>query len=66
MRILLNGLPREVPEGLTVAALLRLEQEPADHVLVEVDGVYLPTAEHAARTLREGQRVELILPAFGG
>ena len=66
MRLIINGLERQVRPGLTVAELLAAEQEPADHVLVEVNGAYVPAAEYLRLTLREGDRVELILPAFGG
>lgn len=66
MRIVLNGLELQLPPGVTVARLLELEREPADHVLVEVNGVYLPGERHAEHRLRDGDRVEVILPAFGG
>jgi thiamine biosynthesis protein ThiS len=66
MRVVINGMEREIPRGTTVAQLLEQEEEPPDHVLVEVNGVYLPAQDHARRTLEEGDRVEIILPAFGG
>ena len=61
MTIILNGEPTQVADGLTVA-----EGEPARHVLVEVDGEFVPPGQFEQRVLREGQRVEIILPAFGG
>lgn len=64
--VVINGLPREIPVGSTVAELLEHEREPARHVLVEVNGVYLPARDYAARVLQAGDRVEIILPAFGG
>jgi len=66
MTLVINGLPREVPDGLTVGGLLEREREPARHVLVEVNGVYLPSVEYGRRVLIEGDRLEIILPAFGG
>jgi len=65
MKLVVNGLEREVPDGSTVASLLKLEREPVKHVLVEINGVYLPAGQYD-RTLQEGDRVEIILPAFGG
>lgn len=66
MQIVLNGEEASVEEGLNIAQLLEQEEEASDHVLVEVDGVYVPPAEYATRKLAPGQRVEIILPAFGG
>jgi sulfur carrier protein len=66
MHLLVNGEVREVREGLTIAALLEEEGEPAGHVLVEVNGEYFPLPRHASKILEEGDRVEIILPAFGG
>ncbi|MDI7266416.1 MAG: sulfur carrier protein ThiS [Myxococcota bacterium] len=66
MRLIVNGFEREVRDGATVADLLDESGEPPRHVIVEVNGIYLPCAEHAARLLGDGDRVEIILPAFGG
>ena len=66
MHLVVNGLRREVPEGTTLEGLLLLEKEPVRHVVVEVNGEYLPKREYPARILREGDRIEIILPAFGG
>ena len=66
MRVTLNGLPRELADGCSVAELLELEGEPADHVVVEVNGLFVPLGEHATRRLAAGDRIEVILPAFGG
>jgi sulfur carrier protein len=66
MQVIVNGLPRRVPDGITVAQLLELEQEPVRHVLVEVNRVYLPSRQYRERVLRDGDEVEIIHPAFGG
>ena len=66
MQIIINGLERQVRQGLTVAELLTAEQEPRDHVLVEVNGAYVPAGEYEGLVLQAGDRVELILPAYGG
>ena len=66
MKVTINGLPRELPDQLSVAALLELEGEPPGHVVVEVNGHFVPAAEHAALHLADGDRIEVILPAFGG
>jgi sulfur carrier protein len=66
VRILLNGEPREVAEGSTLDLVLEQAEEPAEHALVEVNGRYVPGRLLAGRVLVEGDRVEVILPAFGG
>lgn len=66
MRVQVNGEPRELEEGLTVAGLLALDREPSVHVLVEVNGALVPSGRHGVHRLAEGDRVEIILPAFGG
>ena len=65
MRIVLNGEERRVEDGLTVARLLDDADPAYRHGLVEVNGELLPT-ERYDRLLVEGDRVEVILPAFGG
>jgi len=66
VKLVLNGAPATAPEGLTVAALLEREGEPAGHVLVEINRMFVPPGQHATRVLRDGDEVEIILPAFGG
>lgn len=66
MRLWVNGELRELEGALTVAALLEREHEPRVHVLVEVNGVLVPASRHLEHQLVEGDRVEIILPAFGG
>jgi len=66
MVIVVNGEWREVRDGLTVLALLDEERTPAPHVLVEVNGVYVPLRRGEDRKIVDGDCVEIILPAVGG
>jgi thiamine biosynthesis protein ThiS len=66
MRVILDGMEHEVPEGMTVLRLLEQEGEPLNHVLVELNGRHLPPHEYPLTTLQENDRVEVILPAAGG
>ena len=66
MRLWVNGQDRDLADGLTVSELLDLDGEPVSHVIVEINGVFLPRSRYAVQGLREGDRVEIILPAFGG
>ena len=61
-----NGQPRWIAPGCTIERLLEEEGEPADHVIVEVNGRFVPSGDHKTRVLLEGDNVELVLPAFGG
>lgn len=66
MRLTVNGETKDVPDQLTIAALLDREGELINHVLVEVNGEYCPARACAGRTLADGDVVEIIRPAVGG
>ena len=67
MNILVNGTRREVPEGITIAALLReLEIDRQRHVAVEVNLELVPRARHAEHSLREADRLEVVTLVGGG
>ena len=66
MKIEVDGFPREVPDGATVGELLRELDEPTSHVIVEINGSFLPAERYEQTSLEEGDRVEVIYPAFGG
>lgn len=66
MRITINGQERSVPDASTIAEIIEAEGEPRNHVIVEVNGAYLPATHYEACEVAEGDRLEVILPAFGG
>ncbi len=61
----MNGDELQVEEGLTVKQLLDRADPAYHHGLVELNGELLPAPGYE-RVLVEGDRVEVILPAFGG
>ncbi|HQY62555.1 MAG: sulfur carrier protein ThiS [Myxococcales bacterium] len=65
MRISVNGAPLEVPEGLTVRALVE-HLGLAGPVAVEQNREIVPRAEHAARPVGEGDSFELVHFVGGG
>ncbi len=68
MRIELNGEPRELPEGSTLADAVReagAEQE-ARGVAVALDGEVVPRGEWASTPLGEGGKVEVLAAIQGG
>jgi sulfur carrier protein len=66
MDIVINGEPREVPDGLTVLALLEsLGLEPGG-VAVELDTLILKKPEWPLRSLHPGARLEIVHFVGGG
>jgi len=66
MNVFVNGEGRELPEGTTLAELLReLELEPR-YVAVEVNLVLVPRSQHGNHLLRSGDRLEVVTLVGGG
>jgi thiazole synthase len=61
-----NGEPRQLPPGLTVADLLSRLGYDRRRVAVEVNQYVVPAAEHDGRRLAEGDRVEVVTLVGGG
>jgi thiamine biosynthesis protein ThiS len=61
-----NGAPRTVPAGATVAELVRLLELPADRVAVERNGWVVPRREWAEVQLADGDRLEVVTFVGGG
>jgi sulfur carrier protein len=66
MHIVLNGAPREIEAGATIAALLDEMGIETRAVAVEVNLDVVPRARHADCTLQEGDRVEVVTLVGGG
>ncbi|MCA9188648.1 MAG: sulfur carrier protein ThiS [Pirellulaceae bacterium] len=66
MKIQLNGEPREIPDGATVAELLALLELRPEHVAVEVNEQLAPRARHGEITLNPGDELELVTLVGGG
>ncbi|MCC7137084.1 MAG: sulfur carrier protein ThiS [Planctomycetes bacterium] len=69
LRLVVNGAPRELaaPDGvLTVAALVAEVGLAGRRVAVEVNGDVVPRADHGARRLADGDRVEVVTFVGGG
>ncbi len=68
MKIELNGKPRELPAGATLADAVR-ESGAADEargVAVALDGEVVPRGEWASTPLADGRRVEVLAAIQGG
>ena len=66
MRLMVNGTERDVATGLTVDALLATLALRRDGVAVALNDDVVPRAEHATRTLNDGDRLEIIVAVAGG
>ena len=64
MKLTVNGEPRELDDGTTLAGLL--EDQPARGVAAAVDGEVVPRAEWAQLHLADGQAVEILTAVQGG
>jgi sulfur carrier protein len=63
--IVVNGEPRQVPSGSTVADLIAALGLPLTQVAVERNKVIVRRADHAATVLAAGDRLEIVT-FFGG
>lgn len=62
-----NALTLEIDETTTVAQIIERFNLPRRLVhLVLIDGAFIPPAERAARTLREGETLAIWPPVAGG
>lgn len=66
MKVLVNGVERELPQGATVAVLLAELGLGTSAVAVERNQRLVPRAEHATAALAEGDRIELVTLVGGG
>ena len=68
MRLTVNGDPRELPEGATVAELVQLTAEgrPPRGTAVAVDAEVVPRSAWERTALHDGQRVEVLRAIQGG
>lgn len=66
MKIELNGAPRELPDGSTLAELIRTVTGSGRGSAAAVEGAVVPRSEWDGYRLRDGQVVELITAVQGG
>ena len=66
LTIQFNGDPREVPEDLTLAALIDWLKLPPDRVAVERNLEIVPRARWSATPIQAGDRLEVVHLVGGG
>jgi sulfur carrier protein len=66
LEITVNGVPRAVSPGSTVASLLQELEMTARHVAVEVNLELIPRTRHAEHLLQDGDELEVVTLVGGG
>jgi thiamine biosynthesis protein ThiS len=66
LRVTINGEEQQVPEGLTVAALLQQLALPAERVAIERNRDILPRAAWPATPVQPGDAFEIVTLVGGG
>ena len=66
MTVTVNGKEQQVDEGTTIARLLERLSIPTEAVAVAIGREVIPRREHAARTITEGDEVEIVRAVGGG
>ncbi len=66
MHLVVNGFTRSVAKETSLIDLLAHEGIPPKQAIVEVNRTFVPPDALNSFVLRDGDLVELILPAFGG
>ncbi len=66
MTIYLNGETRDVPEGLTLAALLDWLKLPAERVAVERNREIVPRGRWTETAIADGDNLEVVHLVGGG
>jgi sulfur carrier protein len=62
----INGRPRDLPEELTIGALLELLGSPRRGVAVARNDLVVRRAEYDVQCVQDGDRVEIIEAVAGG
>ena len=66
MQLTVNGVPTDVPDGTTVAALVAERRGGHSRVAVAVNGGVVPRSAWETTTLTAGDAVEVLAPTAGG
>jgi sulfur carrier protein len=66
LEIIVNGDPRQIDDGLTLAALLQQLNMQPRYVAVERNRELVPRGRHAECLLRPGDRLEIVTLVGGG
>ncbi len=66
MQVIVNGEPKLLPPGASVAELLDALGLTGKRVAVERNGEIVPKSTHASHRLTQGDRLEIVVAVGGG
>jgi sulfur carrier protein len=66
MKLLINGEAQQVPDAVSVEALLKTLGYNTQSIAVAVDGTFVPRHLYSTQTLREAQELDIVAPMQGG
>ena len=66
MTVTVNGKPMELPEGLTIDALLARLKVQREYTAVALNREVAPKARYAETVLKDGDKIEIVRPMGGG
>ncbi|MHB8146206.1 MAG: sulfur carrier protein ThiS [Vulcanimicrobiaceae bacterium] len=66
MKVVVNGDPRELPDGLTLASLLALLGTPSAGIAVAHNERVVRRSEYEEQAVADGDRIEIIKAVAGG
>ena len=64
--LFINGESIELPQSMTVAALLEVRGLAGKRVAVERNGEIVPKSQHASVAIQAGDRLEIVVAVGGG
>ena len=64
--IYLNGKPEDIPEGISLAELVRERQYCLDYIAAELNGEIVPKQQYKDTILRSGDKLEIVSFVGGG
>jgi thiamine biosynthesis protein ThiS len=64
--VILNGFKEEFPEPFSIDQVIAWYQDFEVHMIVELNHHFIHQKDYETTTLKEGDVLELIHPAFGG
>lgn len=66
MRVIVNGEPMEMPEGVSVDGLLERLKVKREYTAVALNRQITPKTQYADTHLKDGDKVEIVRPMGGG
>ena len=66
MDLTINGEPQQLPDPMSIAALLEARGLAGKRVAVERNGEIVPRSQHAEIRLASGDQIEIVVAVGGG